>query len=90
MTEMSASDVIERLRTAVTASSVAVFAREHELSASYVGDVLAGRRHPGPAICKALGLEVVTIYRHAASEPFGEVGASRDEAPKERSREGPR
>ena len=57
------------LRTACEkAGSMRAWARQHQLSAAYVSDVLAERRDPGPAICDIFGIEPVkgeTTYRKA-------------------------
>lgn len=50
------------------AGSMRAWARQHELSAAYVSDVLMGRREPGPAICDAFEIEPIkgeTTYRKA-------------------------
>lgn len=39
------------------------WAIEHGVSPQYVNDTVRGRREPGAAILKALGLERVTVYR---------------------------
>lgn len=39
------------------------WAEANNLSADYVGDVLAARRPPGSGILSALGLECVVVYR---------------------------
>ena len=36
------------------------FAREHGLSPTWIGMVLKGEDTPGPRLCAALGIEVVT------------------------------
>ncbi len=48
------------------AGGVRAWAKEHGLSAAYVSDALNDNRRMGPAILKALGVEVastVTTYR---------------------------
>ncbi len=66
---MTASEVRDLLRKACDrAGGIRAWARERELSAAYVSDVLLGRREPGPSICEAFGLEAVrpeTVYRRA-------------------------
>lgn len=42
---------------------MAAFARQHQISRGYLGDVLTGRREPGQKILDALGLERVVTYR---------------------------
>lgn len=39
------------------------------ISPPHVNDVLHGRREPGPAICRALGVERVVTYRRVAVAP---------------------
>jgi hypothetical protein len=39
------------------------FAQDNEMSATYVSDVLKGRREPGKKIIEAVGVEKVTVYR---------------------------
>jgi len=50
--------VLERLgRQIAEAGSRRKWAMQHGISAQYVGDVMLGKRPPGPMILKALGLE---------------------------------
>jgi len=50
--------VLERLgREVKEAGSRRKWAIQHGISAQYVGDVLQGKRPPGPLILRALGLE---------------------------------
>ena len=63
---MTADNVRDMLRKAANkAGGIRAWARERNLSAAYVSDVVAGRREPGPSICEAFGLEAVreTTYR---------------------------
>jgi hypothetical protein len=63
---MTADDVRNLLRRACEqAGTAAAWAAKHDLSAAYVSDAMNGRRDPGPAICKALGLTSETNYRKA-------------------------
>jgi hypothetical protein len=66
---MNADAVRDLLAKAVErAGTLRQWARDHELSAAYVSDVLAKRREPGPSICGALGVTAErgeTIYRKA-------------------------
>lgn len=60
-------DVLAALRDRVAAAgSQRAWARACNISAPYVSDVLNGRRQPGPAILRALGLEAIetrsTVY----------------------------
>ena len=41
------------------------WAETHKIAASYLSDVLNGRRDPGKSILKALGYERVVLYRRA-------------------------
>jgi len=45
------------------AGSARAWAASIGVSGVYVADVLAGRRDPGPAILRALGVERVVSYR---------------------------
>lgn len=61
---MTLSDVLTLLAgECEKAGSRAAWAKQHDLSPSYVGDVLKGRRDPGEGILKALGLERAVTYR---------------------------
>jgi len=51
----------------IKAGSQIAWAKAHGVSGAYVSDVLAGRRDPGEAVLKALGLERVVIYRKASN-----------------------
>lgn len=50
-------------RSCDAAGSQSAWAKANNATPAYVSDVLAGRREPGPAICEALGIERVVIYR---------------------------
>lgn len=52
-----------------TAGNNAAWAKQNGVSASYVSDVLAGRREPGKLILDALGLERVVTYRRKKDQP---------------------
>lgn len=61
---MTLSDVLTLLaRECEKAGGRAAWAVKHEISASYLGDVLHRRREPGAKILDALGLEKVVTYR---------------------------
>lgn len=61
---MTLDDVLRRLENHIHAKGgAASWAREMDISASYISDVLNRRREPGPRILKAMGLESVTIYQ---------------------------
>ncbi len=61
---MTEAEVLQLLRKACgNAGSNRAWALANDLSPQYVGDVLAEKRQIGPSILKALGLEVVTVYR---------------------------
>lgn len=70
---MTKDQMLIRLRAAVEKEeSQAAYAKRHDLSAQYLGDVLAGRREPGPKILASLGLkEVVTYALDRTGEPGG-------------------
>jgi transcriptional regulator with XRE-family HTH domain len=64
---LSEQDIRERLRAAVAAAgSQQAFARQCDISAQYINDVLRGRREPGQKILTALGVERVVTYRELA------------------------
>ena len=55
---MTLDQILKRLRSLVTiAGSQAALAKTMGVTPSYLSDVLQGRRAPGPAILKYLGLE---------------------------------
>lgn len=61
----------DKVRTALAracglAGSAINWARQNNISAAYVCDVLGGRTEPGPKILAALGFERVTLYRKVA------------------------
>ena len=61
---MTAADVRAMLKRACTAAGTArAWAEKHGVSQAYVSDVLRGRRDPGEAICRALGLVAEQTYR---------------------------
>ena len=68
---VTADDVRSLLARAVgKAGGIRPWARENDVSAPYVSDVLKGQRLPGPMICDALGVKVELserTYRKAKS-----------------------
>lgn len=60
-----AEEVITAIRQAIEKSGLTQkeWGARHKLSATYVSDVLNGRRPPAEAICAAVGIEPVTLYR---------------------------
>jgi hypothetical protein len=61
---MTIEDVKDMLREAcLKAGSQAIWAQQHGVSASYVSDVIQGRREPGDKVLKALGLDRIIIYK---------------------------
>lgn len=44
------------------AGGQSAFAKKHGVSVAYVSDVLNGRKSPGPALLKAMGLRKVVRY----------------------------
>lgn len=63
-TLMKTIDPLAELRRAVAAAGTnRQWALAHGLSRAYVGEVLNGKKEPGPVILEALGLEKVVIYR---------------------------
>lgn len=61
---LTESQVIERLRAAcVAAGGQAAFAKANGMTASYVGDVLQGKRAPAERILAAIGIERLIVYR---------------------------
>ena len=64
--EKTAKEVRESLKAACEASGSQIeWAKRHKLSGAFVSDVIRGRRDPSDAICKALGLKRVIVYRTA-------------------------
>lgn len=60
MANLNQDQVRARLKRAFgEAGSLRKWAIEAKVSAPYASDVALGRRAPGPAICKALGLRVI-------------------------------
>ncbi len=61
---MTVDDARQMLREACRkAGTSAAWADKHGVSQAYVSDTLNGRRDPGPAICKALGIVAELSYR---------------------------
>jgi predicted transcriptional regulator len=63
---MNAEQVRELLRAKINGNQAA-WAKAHTLSPSYISDVLSGRREPGEAVMRALGLERIVTYRKASA-----------------------
>ena len=60
---MTKAEVIELLQKQIArAGSQNAYAREIGVSQPYLNDVMNGRREPGPAILRALGLEGVLMF----------------------------
>ena len=55
---MTRAQVIHALRLALEGRSQAAWCREQGIAPSYLSDVLAGRRAPGPKVLGALGITV--------------------------------
>lgn len=71
--EFTANEVRALLRAACdNAGGQNAWARAHGVSNAYVSDVLLGRREPGPAICGALALTVITRYERTSRRRSGE------------------
>lgn len=80
---LTEDDVRLRLRAAIEAAgSQRNFADEHGFTASYIHDVLHGRRALAPRILEALGVERVVRYREIAHD------IAHIEEPSEEKREG--
>jgi hypothetical protein len=63
---MTADDIRNLLASAVgKAGGIRAWARNNDVSAAYVSDVLAKRREPGPSICLVFGVQAEreTVYR---------------------------
>ncbi len=56
-------DVLSLLREQAEAQSLSAWARKHGISVAYLSDTLGGRRKPGPAILRGLGLQKVVRYQ---------------------------
>lgn len=54
---LTRQDVVARLTTAIGTQSQAAYADSIGVSEGYIGDIRAGRRHPGPKVLTPLGLE---------------------------------
>lgn len=60
---MSADDLVKMLRERVRAEGGSLrFAENHNVSASYVANVLCGLSKPGPGIALALGMKKVVTF----------------------------
>ena len=65
---MTADDVRTVLKDACKkAGTSAAWADKHNVSQAYVSDTINGRRDPGPAICKALGIAPKISYEKVKS-----------------------
>jgi len=58
---LTKTDVVDLLRLRFKGSSLREIAKEIEVSASYLHDVLHGRRAPGPTILNYLQLEKIEV-----------------------------
>ena len=65
---MKREQLLKTLRDKVAASTQRAAAKELGVSASYLGDVLKGRREVGPSILRALGLEREVQYRETGEK----------------------
>ena len=66
---MTASDVVSLLcQECERLGGGSAWAKMHGVSAQYVTDVRQGRREPGPAIYKALGLERVVSFKRVETD----------------------
>lgn len=65
---MTEADILRMLlRECRRAGTQAEWAKAQGLSATYVSDVLKGRRAPGDSILSALGFERVVTYRRKSN-----------------------
>jgi DNA-binding transcriptional regulator YdaS (Cro superfamily) len=60
---MTHDTLVRRLLARCAKSSQKAFALQLGISPSYLSDVIAGRREPGPAVLSALGVERIVRYR---------------------------
>ncbi len=60
---LTADDIRERLRQAADLVGQKQVAADMGVSASYLNDVLQGRREPADAICNGMGFERIVRYR---------------------------
>ncbi len=61
---MTTTEVVAMLKRVCTAAGTAkAWAKQHDVSEAYVSDVLRGKKDPGEAICRALGLVAEKNYR---------------------------
>lgn len=69
MIVMTADQVRSLLRrVCLEAGSVRAWAMRNGTSPQYVGDVISGKREPGPAVLNPLGLEKHVDYRPERAE----------------------
>lgn len=62
--DMSAEEVINRLRTEILAEGgVVAWARKHKVNQACVSLMAQGHRGPQPVVLRAMGVEAVTVYR---------------------------
>lgn len=60
---MNRIDLYTLLRTqCAKAGGQTAFANQHGVSVAYVSDVMNGRKEPGPALLKAMGVRKVVRY----------------------------
>lgn len=60
---MNRIDLYALLRTqCAKAGGQTAFANQHGVSVAYVSDVMNGRKDPGPALLKAMGVRKVVRY----------------------------
>jgi hypothetical protein len=60
---ISRDAIVEELRLLVSSMSTqAALAKRIGITPAYLSDILAGRRHPGPVVCKFLKIKAVVVY----------------------------
>ena len=61
---MTEDDVIARLSSQIkTCGGITAWATANNIARSYVSEVLAKKKRPGPLILKAMGIDGVVVYR---------------------------
>lgn len=61
---LTTDEFLKRLAATIEAEgSQTAFAKKHDVSLSYLNDMLRGRKAPSTKVLDALGYEAVTLYR---------------------------
>ena len=65
--QLTREEVVSLMRSLQGDRTAAAFAEELEISPSYLSDIYAGKRDPGPSVLEKLGFETVTVYKPSDS-----------------------